>query len=259
MREINAALTIGYRDFTKLLRDRPRIIVSLIFPIIFIGAFGGGLQSSLGASAGFNLMTFVFTGIFAQTLFQSTAMGIVSLIQDRENDFSQEIFISPISRYTIIFGKILGESMVSFVQVIGVLAFGLLLGVSISFPQFIVLITTGIISCLFGGAFGVLVMANMTNMRAAAQVFPFVIFPQIFLSGVFTPIGEASIVLKSIALLMPLTYPVDLTRALFYAGSPDYNKVVLLPAWASFTIISVSFVIMLVVGTYLFVRNEKNR
>jgi hypothetical protein len=37
----------------------------------------------------------------------STAQGVISLIEDRENDFSQEIFVSPISRYAIVFGKIL--------------------------------------------------------------------------------------------------------------------------------------------------------
>jgi len=52
--------------------------------------------------------------------------GDVSLIDDRENDFSQEIFISPISRYSIILGKIVGETLVALVQGIGILVFGLL-------------------------------------------------------------------------------------------------------------------------------------
>ena len=37
----------------------------------------------------------------------------MSLIEDRENDFTQELFIAPISRYAIVFGKILGEALVA--------------------------------------------------------------------------------------------------------------------------------------------------
>src|SRR5690242_10431880 len=111
MKNLNAILTIAYRDVIKLLRDRTRLIAGLVFPVIFIGALGGSLQANLGARAGFNFLAFVFTGVLGQTLFQSTASGIISLIEDRENDFSQEIFVSPVSRYTIILGKIVGESL----------------------------------------------------------------------------------------------------------------------------------------------------
>ncbi len=258
-REINAALTIAFRDFTKLLRDRPRIMMSLIFPIIFIGALGGTLQASLGPAARFDVITFIFTGMFVQTLFQSTAMGIISLIEDRENDFSQEIFVSPISRYTIIFGKILGESLVSYVQILGIILFSYFMGASITIPQLITILIAGIIPCLFGGAFGTIIMANLGNQRGAQQMFPFIMFPQIFLSGVFTPIKELPTALLVISRLMPMTYPVDFIRGIFYMGHPDYDKVVIFHPLINLLIISILFVICLTVGTFLFVRNERNR
>ena len=184
MNELNAILTIALRDFTKLLRDRFRLVISFIFPIIFIGALGTSLQSNIGQFIAFNYLTFTFTGVLAQTLFQSTASGIISLIQDRESDFSQEMFVSPISRYSIIFGKILGESLVSLVQAIGVVLFGLFMGlffpIAITTGQLLLCTPAIIAACLLGGAFGVLVMAALGNQRSANQLFPFVIFPQFF-------------------------------------------------------------------------------
>lgn len=115
-RETNAIATIAYRDILKFTRDPSRLIATLILPILFVGLFGEGLQATLGSRLDYNYLTFVFLGVFAQTLFQSTALGIVSLVEDRENDFAQEIFISPISRYSLIFGKILGESIVALAQ-----------------------------------------------------------------------------------------------------------------------------------------------
>ena len=74
----------------------------MIFPFIFIGALGGTLSANFGRAPGFDFLTLTFTGVYAQTLFQSTAMGMISLVIDRENDFSQELFIAPVSRYTIV-------------------------------------------------------------------------------------------------------------------------------------------------------------
>ena len=258
MKELNAILTIAARDFTKLLRDRGRLIISFIFPLIFIGALGGGLQANIGKQVGFNFLTFTFTGVLAQVLFQSTASGIISLIEDRANDFSQ-IFVSPISRYSIIFGKILGETLVSLTQAIGVLVFGFIIGVPISISQMLLFIPAALIACLFGGAFGTIVMANLGNVRSANQIFPFLIFPQFFLSGVFNPIKDSPPILAILSTLTPMTYPVDFLRGLYYAGSPEYDKVVLHPPIVDLAIMIGAFVIMLVVGTYLFVKNERNR
>ncbi len=93
--ELNAVLTLAYRDIMKFVRDRPRIVSSLVFPFLFVGILGGAMQENLGRAVGYNYLAFIFTGVLAQTLFQSSAMGIVSLMQDREMDFSQEMFVSP--------------------------------------------------------------------------------------------------------------------------------------------------------------------
>lgn len=69
MRTINTIATIAYRDFTKLLRDRPRILATFIFPFLFIGVLGGSLQSNLGSAAGYNFLTFIFTGVIALAIF----------------------------------------------------------------------------------------------------------------------------------------------------------------------------------------------
>lgn len=263
MKEINAILTIALRDFTKLLRDRFRLAISFIFPIIFIGALGTSLQSNIGQFIAFNYLTFTFTGVFAQTLFQSTASGIISLIQDRENDFSQEMFVSPISRYSIIIGKIIGESAVALVQAIGVIIFGLFMSlffpIDISVSQLLISIPAILAACLLGGGFGVFVMAAMGSQRSANQLFPFVIFPQFFLAGVFNPIKDLPMPLFIASRIAPMTYAVDFFRGLYYWGHPDYKAVVLYHPLFNLTVISIMFLIMITVGTYLFVRNERNR
>ena len=259
MKELNAILIIAYRDLLKLLRDRPRLINSLIFPFIFIGILGGSLQAGYDAVAGYNFLTFVFTGVLAQTLFMSSAEGVISLMDDRLNDFSQEIFVSPISRYSIILGKILGETLVSLVQGIGIVVFGLVLGIPFSLQTFIALAPVVVVMCFFGGSFGVAILANMSSRRAAEQIFNFIMLPQYFLAGVFNPIFNLPFYLDIMSKLAPLRWAVDFLRGVYYAGTPEYSKIVLADPLVNFAILAVEFTLFLVIGTALFVRRERNR
>lgn len=258
MKEINAIVTISFRDLTKFLRDKTRILFSLIFPFLFIGILGDSFASNLEGLP-YDYMTFVFTGVLAQTLFQSTASGVISLIADRQNDFAQELFISPISRYSIIIGKIIGETMVAMVQAFAVITFGLIVGVDFTLTQIISLIPISIVICLFGGAFGVLVLSNLKEERTANQIFPFLIFPQYFLAGVFNPIAELSLPLFILSRIAPLTYAVDLFRSVYFDGDPAKEFVTLFPSFLSIGVVAILTVVFIIIGTQFFVRNEKNR
>ncbi|MCL4489230.1 MAG: ABC transporter permease [Chloroflexi bacterium] len=258
-REANAIGAIAFRDFLKLLRDPARIVSTFVFPLIFIGILGGSLQANIGAAAGYNILVFTFTGVLAQTVYQSTTTGIISLMDDRENDFSQEIFVSPISRYSIIFGKILGETLVALPQGVAILLFALVIGVPLSWAQVGGLVVAGFITALYGGAFGVILLATVTSRRAADQIFPFLLLPQYFTAGIFAPIKVLPPYLEILSLLSPMRYAVDFTRGLFYWGQPAYNLIVLTSPLVNLAVITVTFVVFMAIGTFLFVRSERNR
>jgi ABC-2 type transport system permease protein len=257
--DLSPILTIASRDLLKLLRDRTRLVFTLVFPFIFIVLMGGTLQGNLGRAAGFNFIGFIFTGVLGMTLFQSAAQGLISLIEDRETDFSQEMFVSPISRYSIVFGKILGETMVSFIQAIPTIALALALGVPLSPLQVLLLVPASLGACLLGGAFGVAVMSLLQNQRAAQQIFPFLIFPQFFLAGIFNPIKVLPWYLLPLSLISPLRYAVDLLRGVAYTGRPEYDKVVLFNPLTNLVVMAAMFGAFLLVGTMMFVRQETNR
>lgn len=259
MSELNGILAISYRDLLKLLRDPARIAATFISPLLLIGILGGTFQANLGKNLGFDFMLYIFTGILAQSLFTSAAQGVISLIEDRENDFSQEIFVSPISRYSIVFGKILGESLVALPQGIAVLVFAAVIGIKFSPAQLLGLLAASVVVCLFGGAFGLFLLANISSQRAANQIFPFILLPQFLLAGVFNPIRVLPWYLDILSRISPMRYAVDLTRSVFYLGQPDYQKVVLDGLLVNVLVIGGMFFAMLVAGTFLFVRGERNR
>src|SRR5262249_34490080 len=158
---------------------------------------------------------FTFTGVFAQTLFQTTAFGIISLIEDRETDFTQEVFVSPISRYSIVVGKIVGETLVALPQALVVVLFAVIVRIQLTPEQVLSLLPTGIAAGLRGGSFGLIVLASLGSRRAAQQIFPFGVLPQYFLAGVFNPIAPLPWYLEVLSRLSPLRYSVDLVRGLY--------------------------------------------
>ena len=257
MIDLNALIAIAYRDLLKFFRDRTRIVATLIFPLIFVVILGGAFAESI--DLGYNFRTYVFTGILAQTVWQSSALGLVSLIEDRENDFSQTIFVAPIRRTTIALGKILGESLVAMTQGIAILLFGLVIGIPMTLGQMLITLPMLAVASLAGGAVGLMFMANMQTQRAANQIFPFFILPQFFLAGVLNPISELKSYLDFFSRIMPLRYVVDGLRAVFYAGMPEYDLIVQSSALSNLAINGTVFVVCLVVGTVMFVRREQNR
>src|SRR5580704_809163 len=116
-RELSGLLAIAQRDVTKLLRDRPRLAVNLAFPVLLIGGLGAILQPTVGRVTGLSAVTLAFTGVLAASLFQSAAAGMISIVEDRENDFSRELFVTPVSRLTRVGGNVAGETLVALTRV----------------------------------------------------------------------------------------------------------------------------------------------
>lgn len=259
MTGLSAVGAIAGRDLTKFLRDPGRLIAALAFPVLMIALLGGTLQLNLGRSAGFNFVGFTFTGILGMTLFQSTAMGITSLMDDRQNDFAQELFVSPVSRYSIVFGKILGETAVALVQSLPMVVVAALLRVQLGPAQLGLLVPVALLACFMGGSFGLVLLSTMSDNRASNQLFNFVFLPQFFLSGMISPINVLPWPLEVLSLISPMRYVIDLARGVLYAGTPEYHRVVLFPPAANATVLALMFALFMVAGTALFVRRETNR
>ncbi len=259
MNELSAIAAIAARDLVKFLRDRSRLVLSFLVPFLLMFLLGNTVEINLGQAAGFNFVEFTFTGVLGMTVFQSSMQGIASLLDDRQNDFAQEIFVAPVSRYSIVLGKNLGETIVALAQAVPVVVLALALGVPISPGRLLLLALVALVACLLGGSFGLVSMALINNQQAANQMFNFLLLPQLFLAGVFNPIKVLPWYLAILSRLSPLRYVVDLLRDAMYAGRPEYDRVVLLGPVANLATIAVMFAAFMLAGTAVFVRRETNR
>jgi ABC-2 type transport system permease protein len=112
---------------------------------------------------------------------------------------------------------------------------------------------------LSGGALSVLIASIFTSPKGVDQMVILITFIEMFLSGAFIPVNNSSGVLGILAHAMPMTYMVDLLRGLVYQGTPTYGHIVLYNPILDSVIVAVSSIVFFVVGTFLFVRGERNR
>ena len=115
MTEIRGFYTLWLREIKRFLRDRTRLISMFIQPLLWLVIFGAGFGLRF-AIPGLSYEQAIFPGIVGQTLlFTSMFMGI-SVLWDKEFGFMKEILVSPVSRFTIFLGKMVGDSTSSFLQ-----------------------------------------------------------------------------------------------------------------------------------------------
>jgi ABC-2 type transport system permease protein len=258
-RTVSAIAAIAGRDVVKLLRDRPRLAVNLAFPILLVVGLGNVLRATVGPSTGLDAVPLAFSGVFAATLFQSTAAGMISIVEDRETDFARELFVAPVSRWSLMAGKIAGETLVALAQGAGLVAVALLIGVRLDAAQVARLLPVALACCLLGGAFGLATIGVLPNQRGAMQVFQFLIIPQYVLAGVLVPVRDLPGYLDWIARAMPLRYAVDLGRAAYYAGTPGRGTAVIGDPVVDAMTVGGLFAILLAAGASLFDYRERIR
>jgi ABC-2 type transport system permease protein len=257
--QLSAVLMIAQRDVTKLRRDRLRVAVNLMFPIVLMVGLGNLLAPTVGRVSGLDTVTLAFTGVLAATMFQSAGAGMISLVEDREQDFARELFVTPVSRLTLMSGKIAGETLVALCQGAGIVAAALVFGVSIGPDQFVRIVGPCIACALLGASFGLATVATLPNQRSAMEVFQFLIVPQYVLSGVVVPLRGVAGWLDALGWAMPMRYGVELTRAAFYAGRPGYHEVVSLGPAGDLAVMLPLFVIFLLGGGWLWEQRERGR
>jgi ABC-type polysaccharide/polyol phosphate export systems, permease component len=258
-REINAIITIAARDITIALRSPGTIIMSLAMPLIFMGMLGGSLAQNMAGGLGFNYSKFMMVGMLVNMLFMVTTTGMTSLVEDHTTDFTQEMLISPVSRYSIIVGKIFGSSFGAIVSMAGTLIVGLIMGITLSLGQLLMILLLSPLMCLSGGALAMIIIGLVKSNRTANIAVMLITMPQMFLSGAIIPINHSSGVLYVLSHALPMTYCLDLARAVVYAGTPEYGSVVMFDPVVNFITIAALTIICLIIGTYLFARSEKNR
>jgi ABC-2 type transport system permease protein len=251
MSELSGLYALWYREFKVFLRERSRIVSSLVQPLMWLVIFGGGLSSSIlltGVPSGINYQSFIFPGIMCMTvLFGSLFFGLY-IIMDKRVDFLKEVLVAPLGRTTIFFGKVLGGSTDGFIQVIILLILGTFL-FNIHLTLYSLVITLIVVALLLISitSLGLTIGALMSSPEGFGLITSFVIFPLFFLSGALFPIKNLPSWLYVFVSINPVSYAVDALRTVILGvGSFGLAK--------DLAVLVVFALVMLFIGTEAFKR-----
>ena len=251
MSEIKGIYALWYRETKVFLRERSRVISSIINPILWLLIIGGGLGAAVSFS-GINYQTFIYPGILIQTaLFSSVFFGVY-IVWDKKIDFMKEVLVAPMRRTSIFVGKILGGSTDTLLQVLILFVIGFIFMISGLMPglnltpfsvlvslAFLLVTTVGLVSI------GLILGSQMESPEGFQLIISFLIFPLFFLSGALFPITNLPGWLAPLILANPVTYAVDGIRGVMM-GISRFDLLF------DFTIVCLFALFMILIGTYAF-------
>lgn len=215
MAELRGIYIIWYREILRLYRNKTRVLGAIASPLLFLLVFGGGLSRTIGSlEPGVSYAKYMFPGIIGQAVLMTAFMSGISIVWDREFGFLKEVLVAPISRTSIVLGKIFGGATIAMFQGLLVLAFYPVVGLSFDFVQILKLIPLMVLVACALGSMGILIASRMKSMESFQIVMQTTIFPMIFLSGAFFPVGNLPGWLNAMVKINPVTYAIAPIRQL---------------------------------------------
>jgi len=207
---------IAYRELLRFVQDRPRMFSSFSMPIIFLIIFGAGFGRLIGQMMpGVDYIQFMYPGILAMTVLMTSVMSGVSIVWDREFGFLKEVLVSPLSRSGVLAGKAVGAATIAIIQGAIMLVLAPIVNVPINLGTVLALLPLLLILSLALSGLGLLIGARMHSQQGFQIVMQLVIFPIMFLSGIFFPVSGVATWLEVLSKLNPVTYGIDAIRQVF--------------------------------------------
>jgi ABC-2 type transport system permease protein len=210
-----AVWSLTKREVVRFLRQRSRAIGAFLQPVIFWVLFGTGF-ASMQMQAGQSYAEFFVPGIAAMIVMFAAIFSAISVIQDRHEGFLQGVLVSPVSRTSIVLGKLCGGTLLAVLQgllflalVAGLHAVGLSPKMDFRPDVWSLLGIVGFLTLMGFGlvAFGYMFAWRFDSIQGFHSIMSVLLFPMWLLSGAFFPI-DGSGWLGWVMRLNPLTYSV---------------------------------------------------
>jgi ABC-2 type transport system permease protein len=167
-----------------------------------------------------NYFQFVAPGIIAMVVMMALMTGLPHAISyEKDIGTLDGMLAAPINRLSIILGKVIAQTIRGMIQgfiilILAVVLFGVVIEGNILLVIFLILLTV----FSFVGL-GILITSFTENEETATMVMMTLMFPMMFLSGVFFPLQQMPWYMQGIAHFLPLTYATTALRKVMVLGA----------------------------------------
>jgi len=230
MVQLGGLYGLWLREVRRSFRDWGQLIGGISRPILWVVILGIGLNPYFrGEVFGkvtfvvpFTYLEFIFPAVIALNILFTSVQSAVSVIWDREFGFLREVLVSPLSRGTILLGKVLGGATVAVLHGCLVLLLAKFADVNLTWMK--VLEALGLMSMMAFAltSLGVVIANHVRSFQGFGIFSNAVILPLYFTSSSIFPLDPAlskaqtRVVypewLVTIVEWNPLTYAIDALR-----------------------------------------------
>jgi ABC-2 type transport system permease protein len=163
---------------------------------------------------------FIAPGIMAMTVMMSVMTGLpVAISQEKEIGTMDGMMVAPVNRLSILLGKTIAQTARGLIQGVIILALAIgIFGVAIQGNILLVfaLLLLGVFSFV---GLGIVITSFTKDQETAQMLMMTLMFPMMFLSGVFFPIQQMPWIMQAISKFLPLTYASDALRKVIVLGA----------------------------------------
>jgi ABC-2 type transport system permease protein len=163
---------------------------------------------------------FIAPGIMAMTVMMSVMTGLpVAISQEKEIGTMDGMMVAPVNRLSILLGKTMAQTGRGLIQGVIILALAIgIFGVAIQGNILLVfaLLLLGVFSFV---GLGIVITSFTKDQETAQMLMMTLMFPMMFLSGVFFPIQQMPWYMQDISKVLPLTYASDALRKVMVLGA----------------------------------------
>jgi ABC-2 type transport system permease protein len=216
------ALTLWWREIVRFYRQRARVVGVIASPVVFWLVIGSGFGTSFrsGATAtSQHYLDYFYPGALIMIVLFTSIFTMMSVIEDRKEGFLLSVLVAPVARSAIVLGKVLGGTTLATIQGLIFLVFAPLVGVHLDFGGFLLIVLAVFLVSFALTALGFAIAWPMDSTQAFHAIINLFLIPLWLLSGALFPLSGASVWLRVIMRLNPLTYGVETLRDLLYPAS----------------------------------------
>ena len=170
------------------------------------------------SAGGQHYLNYFFPGALIMIVLFTAIFTMMSVIEDRKEGFLLTVLVAPVSRSVIVLGKVVGGATLSTFQGLIFLVFAPFVGIHFTLVRFLLTVLVIYLVSFSLTALGFIIAWPMDSTGGFHAVINLFLIPLWLLSGSLFPLSGASIWIRFLMRINPLTYGTDALRMLLYPG-----------------------------------------
>jgi ABC-2 type transport system permease protein len=221
------AATLWQRELIRFWRQKSRVAGVVFSTLVFWLLIGSGSNDLARFYSGSLVLMVMFSAIFST----------ISIIEDRREGFMLSMLVSPASRTSLVFGKIMGAATLAWLQGLIFLMFAPLAGIRLTLSGLAPLAGGLFLVAFTLTALGFVIAWKMNSTAGFHGIMNLLLVPMWMVSGALFPLATAQGWVRWLMLVNPLTYSIGLLDHLLHMSTAEPGQWLSLAVTAAFALL----------------------